>query len=320
MFDKYQLSEEKHQKVFKKICTKLFARKTPTLNPEIFILGGQPGAGKSVLTREVQRSFKDSNIVTINSDEFRLFHPQAQEIFKYHDKEFSAYTDPDTRAWGSEVFEAAIKGHYNIIFEGTMRTTQICHTIKNLLNENYKVNILAMAVPAIKSRISIYSRYQEQLDLYPIARFTSRFSHDAAYYGMLDTLKMIENEHLYHSVTICNRSGNVLFKTGDIDIISAVNQERNRPLDAQDRNNLISDCNILIDKMLTRGEKQEYIEDISGLRQVLTGEGMQNMAITLDNLRNQVLEMKTPLEKISGQPSKTSINQEIPLKHSVFEK
>ena len=111
MLDEYKLPQEVHDAICQEIKNSLFIGKEPVSNPQVFILGGQPGAGKSVLTKRVYENFGSSNIVTINSDEFRLNHPQAQEIFALHDKDFAAYTDPDVRAWGKSVFDAAIAGH-----------------------------------------------------------------------------------------------------------------------------------------------------------------------------------------------------------------
>lgn len=99
MLDDYKLSEEQHNKILERLKLNVFSGKTPVLNPQIFILGGQPGAGKSVLTKRVYENFGSSNIVTINGDEFRTMHPQAPEIFAKHNKDFAAYTDADVRAW-----------------------------------------------------------------------------------------------------------------------------------------------------------------------------------------------------------------------------
>ena len=111
MTEDYKLPPEVHDAICEEIKKGLFDGKEPVSNPQIFILGGQPGAGKSVLTKRVYENFGSSNIVTINSDGFRTIHPQAPEIFALHDKDFAAYTDPDVRAWGKSVFDAAIAGH-----------------------------------------------------------------------------------------------------------------------------------------------------------------------------------------------------------------
>lgn len=269
MFDKYKLSDHIHNIILEQLKEETFSNVTPSSQPEIYILGGQPGAAKSVLTERVLKSNSSDNLVSINGDEFRTLHPDAREIFQKHDKDFARYTDPDTRLWTSEIFEEAIKNHYNIIFEGTMRTDQICHTILNLQKEGYKINILVMAVPEIKSRVSIYSRYQEQLEKYPIARFTSRFSHDAAYFGMLDTLTKIENEHLYDTITVCNRDGDVVFSTGDKNIAQAIISERQKPLTTKDITDLSTTTDTLFKKMQNRMENPEYIQDLKNLKQTL---------------------------------------------------
>ena len=267
-FDDYKLSDEEHNQVLAEIRDFVFENKTPVSRPQVYILGGQPGAGKSVLTESIMKNLDDDNIISINGDEFRLWHPKAQEIFKKHKKMFTEYTDADFRTWTSAIFDEAIQNHYNIVFEGTMRTDRICDTIKQkLLPAGYQINILVMAVPAIKSRISIYSRYQEQLEKYPIARFTSRTSHDEGYDGMLSTLRKIEDEHLYDTIKVYNRNGDVLFQTGDKDIVSAINKERQKPLSKEDAESLTEQCDILLEKMAARNEEKEYISDLKGLKE-----------------------------------------------------
>ena len=292
MFDEYKLPEEQHDRILERLKLNVFSGKEPVSNPQIFILGGQPGAGKSVLTKRVYENFGSSNIVTINSDDFRTIHPQAQEIFALHDKDFAAYT------WGKSVFDAAIAGHYNIVFEGTMRTTQICDTIKHLQEKGYKINILALAVPEIESRISIYARYQEQLDRYPLARFTSKFSHDAAYHGMLDTLQKIEDERLYDTITIYNRAGEIIFKTGDKGVVKAITDEREKPMSHEDVRRYGELCDVLLDKMRGRGEEREYIADLTGLRHQLTAGLIQNVRSKIATPKNNQGDIKdTPTSR-----------------------
>jgi len=267
MPDDYKLSDSMHEKILNQIRMIVFSNKTPVENPHIYILGGQPAAGKSVLTKRVYETSKNHNIVIINGDDFRTLHPQAPEIFQKHGKDFAAYTDPDVRDWTRQVFDEAIAKKYNIIFEGTMRTPLICDTIKNLQQQGYQIHILAMAVPAIKSRISIYARYQEQLDHYPIARFTSQKSHDDAYEGMLYTLDLIEKQHLYDTIFVYNREGDVVFQTGDCNIVQKIKEERAKPLPSTEALRYISLCNELLKKMHARGEKAEFIKDLETLKQ-----------------------------------------------------
>ncbi|MBO4294316.1 MAG: zeta toxin family protein [Alphaproteobacteria bacterium] len=314
LFDEYKLSFEEHNTVLAEIRDFVFENKKPVFRPQVYILGGQPGAGKSVLTESILKNSDNDNIISINGDEFRLWHPRAREIFQKHGKMFAEYTDADFRTWTSAIFDEAIQNHYNMVFEGTMRTNQICNTIKQkLLPAGYQINILVVAVPEIKSRISIYSRYQEQLEKYPIARFTSRSSHDAAYQGMLDTLHKIENEHLYHTIKVYNRAGDILFQTGDKDIVSAIKKERQKPLSKEDMTFLTEQCDILLDKMRARNENEEYISDLEELKKLVTSQNnvqqkQTSQTQTIENFKNMaqsVREIRKPyikptIKEISG--------------------
>ena len=53
---------------------------TPQQHPIGFVLGGQPGAGKSSLIELAKRETKD-NIMIINGDDFRFLHPDFN--YKY---------------------------------------------------------------------------------------------------------------------------------------------------------------------------------------------------------------------------------------------
>ena len=207
---KYKLNEEAHQRIFKKIVRNYFRKKFPVNNCKAIILGGQPASGKSGLIELSEKLFLDNNVIKINGDELRKYHPYHKKIYEMHDKDFAKLTDPDVRRWTKNLFDIAIQKKYNIIFEGTMRTNQIYHTIKNLKLNGYNVFIKALAVNELKSRSGIYQRYIKQIKSTEYARFTEQSIHDAAYTGMLETLKQIEEEKLYDELKIYQTSPRIL--------------------------------------------------------------------------------------------------------------
>lgn len=96
----YKLNREVHDEILCEIRKNTFENKSPVDYPKIVILGGQPGAGKSkIITLSENELFKDGNVVEINGDDIRRYHPKAEEIFKNHDKLFAKLTDPDVREW-----------------------------------------------------------------------------------------------------------------------------------------------------------------------------------------------------------------------------
>jgi predicted AAA+ superfamily ATPase len=69
------LSNEQNERIFQKIKKKYLAASIPTISPTAIILGGQPGAGKSFLVKEVEKEFQ-KDFVFISTDDLRLYHPQ----------------------------------------------------------------------------------------------------------------------------------------------------------------------------------------------------------------------------------------------------
>ena len=53
---------------------------TPQEKPLAFILGGQPASGKSKLAKEFIGKFSNDNILFVNGDIYREFHPNRQEL------------------------------------------------------------------------------------------------------------------------------------------------------------------------------------------------------------------------------------------------
>ena len=52
---------------------------TPQKNPIGFVLGGQPGAGKSNLIDKIRKE-QGKNVIVINGDDFRKYHPDYANL------------------------------------------------------------------------------------------------------------------------------------------------------------------------------------------------------------------------------------------------
>lgn len=203
----YKLSEKEHNQVLKQIERTYLKGITGKEFPSIVILGGQPGCGKTGLIKHYcETLFTDDDVCIINGDDLRGFHPKSDEIFKLYDKQYANITDIDVRVWTRELLDLAVSKKVNIIFEGTMRTTQICETIKKLFNEEYNIIISPMAVPLIISTYSICNRYMIAKKETGKARFVSFASHDEAYSNMITTLKQIVQDKKYHKIFTYGRT------------------------------------------------------------------------------------------------------------------
>ena len=81
--NKFKLNQETHDSIYKLLENQIFNNKKSCDFPIAVVLGGQPGAGKSVLIDNAKKEFDDNNVVIINGDEFRRMHPNLDEILEY---------------------------------------------------------------------------------------------------------------------------------------------------------------------------------------------------------------------------------------------
>ena len=115
-------TDEELEKQFKKILHFYKSRYSPTENPKVFLLGGQPGAGKSGLENAINI---ENEYISISGDDYREYHPKFEELNIRYGKESSKYT----QQWAGEITERLIKElgkeKYNLIIEGTLRTSEL---------------------------------------------------------------------------------------------------------------------------------------------------------------------------------------------------
>ena len=200
--DKFKLNKETHDIIYKMLENEIFSGKKKSNIPKAVVLGGQPGAGKSILIDIAKKEFLDNNVVIINGDELRRVHPDSKKILKEHEKEYAFYTDADVRVWTSDLFKKAIKDKYNIIFEGTLR---------ELKDNGFFVEIKVLSVNGIDSIISTMERYENQKKFEGHGRVTPSESHKNAYYGMLDTLETIEKQKCFDTLEVLTRDCDIIY-------------------------------------------------------------------------------------------------------------
>jgi predicted ABC-type ATPase len=208
----FKLDDKLHEQIYLKIEARLFQETHSASHPRVIIMGGQPGSGKSKLLESSRELFPDGNVVVINGDELREFHPKSDEIFKLDDKRYAERTDPDSRVWTKRLFDRAIETKRNIIFESTMREVDpIADTLKRLRDQGYHLTAKVVATHERMSTTGIYMRYESQKFDKGYGRFTPQTSHDAGYEGMPQTVEHVEQNKLVDRLEVYNRHGNLLW-------------------------------------------------------------------------------------------------------------
>lgn len=184
MDESFKLSEADHDRYYRDIEADLLAPRRPVSHPRVVITGGQPGSGKSKLLEQSRKDFPDGNVVVINGDDLRAYHPKAEEIFNLDYKRFAERTDPDGREWTRKLFDRAIETWRNIVFESTMREAgPIAKTMERLRTEGYHLTAKVVATHERMSTTGIFRRYEEQKAEKGYGCWSELTSHDAGYEG-----------------------------------------------------------------------------------------------------------------------------------------
>lgn len=273
-----KLGDGLHQSISTRIEADYFAGTTPVEHPKVVITGGQPGSGKSKLLESSKELFPDGNVVVINGDDLRNYHPQAEKILRSDDKSFATSTDLDSREWTRELFEKAIETKRNIIFESTMRDPgPISKTMERLKAEGYEITAKVVAANERESTTGIYKRYEGQKAERGYGRFSEKSSHDAAYEGVPKTVEHIEKNQLVDRMEVYSRDGKQLYaneaKEGQWEkapeAAEAIRAERERMPSLREIEQFRNDWREINDRMTERKAAAKEIEQAKDVQKNL---------------------------------------------------
>ena len=108
--------------------------KSPCKSPFGAVLGGQPGAAKSVLSKVILE--ENPNIIVVNGDEFRPWFPDYETVQKEQGKDSVKATAQFAGKVTEAIIKRALNEHYNIVVEGTFRTAETPLKTLRLLKEH----------------------------------------------------------------------------------------------------------------------------------------------------------------------------------------
>lgn len=184
------LTEEQILRIYEdKIKPKFFDGVSVSENKSATFIGGQPGAGKSRVTKLTIDSLDTKNAVIIDSDLIREKHPLHGEI-----AEKDIYNlDKECYKWGDMLFKDAIKEGKNIVFDGTLGGN-LDRTLDKMaiLKENeFKVNVNVLATNDAVSKIGVTWRYEQQREQSGKGRNVDLGYHDQIYQRLPENIDLI---------------------------------------------------------------------------------------------------------------------------------
>ena len=202
-------TDEEFQKVFQQILKFYKSRYSSQENPKAFLLGGQPGAGKSALENMINI---ENRYVSISGDDYRKFHPLYDKLNKIYGKDASKYT----QKWSGEMVEyllkEARKEKWNVILEGTLRKAELpIREAKDFKENGYSVELYVVAVKPEKSYLATLQRYEEMIVRCRIPRMTPKEHHDLVVNNIGNNLEIIYNSKAFDNIKLFDRENNLLY-------------------------------------------------------------------------------------------------------------
>ena len=180
--------------------------------PKAFILGGQPGAGKTSLQYLIQK--QDRNVIVINADAYRKFHPYFFEIQRKYGTDSPKYTQPFINQVTEQLIDELSTESYNLIIEGTLRTATVpLNTCRALKDKGYRVELHVIAVKRAISYESTLLRYELAIQQGEIPRATAKAHHDMVADTIADNLDIICRSKTFDDIRLFDREGKCLYST-----------------------------------------------------------------------------------------------------------
>ena len=193
---------------------------TPERSPRAFVLGGQPGAGKTGLQKIMSQQCHN-NLIIINADEFRELHPDFKHLQAKYGKDSVDYTGSFTGRMTEELIEMLKTEQYNVLVEGTLRTADVpLRTCSSFKECGYTVTLAIMAVKPEISYLSTIMRYENMIAEGKTPRATSKSSHDKVVAAIPDNLRRIYDSHSFDNIVIYDRDGKCLYDLSEEEQVS----------------------------------------------------------------------------------------------------
>lgn len=127
--------------------------------PVLVLLGGQPAAGKTQAQRTILAEHPDDDLVEVTGDDLRRYHPDYDRLAREQPFLMPGATAPVSGGLVRLAVEHAHKRRYSLLLEGTFRDTgMVTGTAARFADAGYRVEVAAVATPAVVSRLSAEMR------------------------------------------------------------------------------------------------------------------------------------------------------------------
>ncbi|MBQ9531637.1 MAG: zeta toxin family protein [Eubacterium sp.] len=198
--------------------------KLPCNKPNAILLGGQGGAGKSTL-HELFTELYAGNIVIINGDEYRRYHPHYAKICEEYGENAANHTQSIANTIAAFLMEKLSNEGYNLVIEGTCRRADVpLKTCCDLKEKGYTVELSVMCTSADVAWQSTIDRYNEMANTEGmIPRAVPRDKFEATVAALPDNIEALYKTGNFDEITLYNRQKECLYRMTETPNVSPYN-------------------------------------------------------------------------------------------------
>lgn len=176
-------------------------------NPVGVLIGGAPGAGKSVLHKLYEKEFAD-NILIINGDEYRKIHPDYHTLYEQYGRDAVKHTAQFAAEAVAFIRDKAIEHRFNILIEGTFRTAEVpLKEMKNFKEKGYSIEVAIMACDKEVSWKNTLARAEAMERLGEQPRFVPKEHFDTVVANLPGNADKVYESGLARRFRVFNRDG-----------------------------------------------------------------------------------------------------------------
>ncbi|MER5201172.1 zeta toxin family protein [Streptomyces sp. NPDC002755] len=211
--DYHRLTGEEHRWIFDNlILPDLAARTSPQERPVVVYLMGQPGSGKTNMTRMVLRSLRGKP-TRVSGDDFKAAHPDYYQLMQEEPRTAGARIRADYRAWQVLAEQYVRQRRSDAVIEIAPSSAAAFVNAALLYRQSgYRVEVVVLAVRAADSRQGTADRCAQLLRLGATGRFTTAGGHDEHFAALGEAVAAAEHVPAADLVTVMRRDGSVLYR------------------------------------------------------------------------------------------------------------
>jgi len=192
-------------------------------HPRISYVVGQPGAGKTTLSKSIQKEYEkdDECVVELGSDKIATYHRDYTKLLRLLPEDCYSISR-DFVVPAEKIISERLRNHkINIVRETSLsKGDKTFRKIQKFKDSGYEVEINVLAVDKFESFLSCIERDIKLLELGFDPRPVARINHDKMYDAFLQALIEIQRRGIANKINVYTRGValnqvNLVYSTGD---------------------------------------------------------------------------------------------------------